>query len=56
LLTRRLKRIAADLEFLDEFRSAFEQWTAAPVTQRRHDAVFPTPRRGEHRQRQRDPD
>jgi DNA-binding PadR family transcriptional regulator len=33
LLTRRLKRIAADLEFLDEFRSAFEEWSAAPVTQ-----------------------
>jgi DNA-binding PadR family transcriptional regulator len=59
LLTRRLKRIAADLEFLDEFRSAFEQWTAAPVTQRRHerhDAAFSTPRRGEQRQRQRNPD
>jgi DNA-binding PadR family transcriptional regulator len=31
LLARRLKHVAADLEFLQEFRIAYEQWTAAPV-------------------------
>ena len=28
LLARRLKRVAADLEFLEEFRSAYTQWLA----------------------------
>jgi DNA-binding PadR family transcriptional regulator len=58
LLTRRLKRIAADLEFLDEFRSAFDQWTVAPVTQQGHasqDTASPA-RPGEQRQRQRNRD
>jgi DNA-binding PadR family transcriptional regulator len=27
LLARRLKHVAADLEFLDEFRTAFDEWT-----------------------------
>jgi hypothetical protein len=58
LLTRRLKRIAADLEFLDEFRSAFDQWTAAPVTEPHpaDRAAALSPRHGEHRQRQRNDD
>lgn len=32
LLSRRLRHLAADLEFLQEFRSAYEKWSAAPVT------------------------
>jgi len=32
LITRRLRHLAADLEFLQEFRSAYEKWTAEPVT------------------------
>jgi hypothetical protein len=29
LLGRRLKHIAADLEFLEEFRSAYDEWMAS---------------------------
>jgi DNA-binding PadR family transcriptional regulator len=32
LLSRRLRHLAADLEFLQEFSSAYENWSAAPVT------------------------
>jgi DNA-binding PadR family transcriptional regulator len=30
LLSRRLKRVAADLEFLEEFRLAYEEWRQPP--------------------------
>ena len=32
LLSRRLRHLAADLEFLQEFRAAYEKWSAEPVT------------------------
>ena len=31
LLARRLKQVAADLEFLHELRSAYDKWTTAPL-------------------------
>ena len=34
LLSRRLKYVAADLEFLTEFRSGFETWTVRPSPER----------------------
>jgi len=37
LLARRLKQVAADLEFLHELRAAYSQWTTAPLSR----AVLP---------------
>ena len=45
LLSRRLKYVAADLQFLEEFRTAYEQWAAGSRAQRTARSVALQPAR-----------
>ena len=46
LIARRLKHIAADLEFVDEFRAAYDRWHSALAAVEEAGQGRPVPRRG----------